>query len=308
MANITSFLTASTTASDNEQVNGIGINGTNPVSNFDNAMRENWAILRRDLDGRTVLASKSANYTALANDNNAVIRFSAAATLSLTDAATLGAGWHCWVMADGSAVIVDPDSAETINGATTITIPDGYSTLVICDGTNFRAFEDYATNAAALATKADIASVTAAAPPGSVSAFAMNSAPTGWLKANGAAISRTTYADLFTAIGTTFGTGDGSTTFNLPDLRGEFVRGWDDSRGVDSGRVFGSSQLDQLQGFKVQMERGGSASGVGASTGSAPTGVFNTSTSPITDGVNGTPRTGTETRSRNIALLLCIKF
>lgn len=152
MVNITSFLTASTTASDNEQVNGIGINGTNPVSNFDNAMRENWAILRRDLDNGMVLTSKSANYTAVANDNNAFIRFSAAATLSLTAAATLGADWHCWVMADGGAVIIDPNSSETINGATTITIPDGYSTLVICDGTNFRASEDYATVAAALAS------------------------------------------------------------------------------------------------------------------------------------------------------------
>jgi len=77
---------------------------------------------------------------------------------------------------------------------------------------------------------------------GSVSAFALSTAPAGWLKANGAAVSRTTYADLFAAIGTTFGAGDGSTTFNLPDLRGEFLRGWDDARGVDSGRTFGSWQ------------------------------------------------------------------
>jgi microcystin-dependent protein len=78
--------------------------------------------------------------------------------------------------------------------------------------------------------------------PGQVAAFAMATPPSGWLKANGAAVSRTTYAALFAAIGTTFGEGDGSTTFNLPDLRGEFVRGWDDGRGVDSGRGFGSYQ------------------------------------------------------------------
>ena len=77
---------------------------------------------------------------------------------------------------------------------------------------------------------------------GSVSAFARSTAPAGWLKANGAAVSRTTYAALFAAIGTTFGVGDGSTTFNLPDMRGEFLRGWDDARGVDSGRGFGSWQ------------------------------------------------------------------
>lgn len=81
---------------------------------------------------------------------------------------------------------------------------------------------------------------------GSISAFARSSAPTGWLKCNGAAVSRTTYAALFAAIGTTFGAGDGSTTFNLPDLRGEFVRGWDDGRGVDSGRGFGTYQADMF--------------------------------------------------------------
>lgn len=58
------------------------------------------------------------------------------------------------------------------------------------------------------------------APVGSVTMYAGASAPTGWLFCDGSAISRTTYADLFTAIGTTFGTGDGSTTFNIPDMRG----------------------------------------------------------------------------------------
>ncbi|MCK9131735.1 phage tail protein [Haemophilus influenzae] len=63
---------------------------------------------------------------------------------------------------------------------------------------------------------------------GEVAFFARTTPPSGWLKANGAAVSRTTYAALFAAIGTTFGAGDGSSTFNLPDLRGEFVRGLDD--------------------------------------------------------------------------------
>jgi len=77
---------------------------------------------------------------------------------------------------------------------------------------------------------------------GQVASFAMTTAPAGWLKCNGAAISRTTFADLFAKIGTTFGAGDGSTTFNLPDLRGEFLRGWDDGRGVDTARAFGGRQ------------------------------------------------------------------
>jgi microcystin-dependent protein len=80
------------------------------------------------------------------------------------------------------------------------------------------------------------------APPGAVIHFARNTAPTGWLKANGALINRTTYAALYAAIGTVFGAGDGITTFGVPDLRGEFIRGWDDSRGIDASRAFGSAQ------------------------------------------------------------------
>lgn len=78
--------------------------------------------------------------------------------------------------------------------------------------------------------------------PGAVIYVAHLNALNGYLKCNGGAVSRTTYANLFAAIGTTYGVGDGSTTFNLPELRGEFIRGLDDSRGVDSGRSLGSAQ------------------------------------------------------------------
>lgn len=74
-------------------------------------------------------------------------------------------------------------------------------------------------------------------PPGSLMAYAASTAPSGWLSCDGAAVSRTTYADLFTAISTTWGSGDGSTTFNVPDLRGQFLRGYD-------SRVPGSGALD----------------------------------------------------------------
>lgn len=86
---------------------------------------------------------------------------------------------------------------------------------------------------------------TEAAPPGIVSYTAAASAPTGWLKANGAAVSRTTYADLFAAIGTLYGAGNGTTTFNVPDLRGLFVRGLDDGKGIDPSRAQGSVQSSQ---------------------------------------------------------------
>ncbi|WP_239326159.1 phage tail protein [Snodgrassella gandavensis] len=93
-----------------------------------------------------------------------------------------------------------------------------------------------------------------ATPSGTVQYFAMDSVPVGWLKANGATISRTLYTNLFAAIGTRFGAGDGKTTFNLPDLRGEFLRGWDDGRGVDTGRIFGDTQVDAIRNITGESE------------------------------------------------------
>lgn len=163
-------------------------------------------------------------------------------------------------------------------------------------------------------------------PSGAVQAFAMSTAPSGWLKCNGQTVSRTTYAALFTAIGTTYGAGDGSTTFTLPDLRGEFIRGWDDSRGVDSGRTMGSTQTDALQniqGTATTVNRGGSSSGSeifkahsGAFADGGSAGSFGEgwqgeggSGSDILDfDASRVVRTSTETRPRNIAMNYCIKY
>ena len=79
-------------------------------------------------------------------------------------------------------------------------------------------------------------------PSGSVFCMAVATVPSGYLECNGAAVSRTTYSALFAIIGTQYGTGNGSSTFNLPDLRGEFVRGFDNGRGVDNGRSIASGQ------------------------------------------------------------------
>lgn len=245
-------------------------------------------------------------------------------------------------------------------------------------------------------------------PVGAVAYIAMNAAPTGWLKANGAAISRSTYSALFaalvtnagyssntftvtiaspavftksthgfiggerirlsttgalptglntttdyyvlfvdantfrlsltlggTAINTSgtqsgthsylqslYGLGDGSTTFNIPDLRGEFLRGWDDARAVDNGRTIGSGQLDQMQSITGLLTNVGHISSANVIVGS---GAFTTAgsaggNSGIANGGNlganvtfnnansSGARVGTETRARNVALLACIKF
>jgi len=72
---------------------------------------------------------------------------------------------------------------------------------------------------------------------GAIIDFAGNTAPSGWLLCYGQAVSRTTYANLFSVIGTTFGVGDGSTTFHLPDCRGRVGAGKDDMGGSVAGRL-----------------------------------------------------------------------
>lgn len=141
-------------------------------------------------------------------------------------------------------------------------------------------------------------------PAGAVMAFARSTAPAGWLKANGSAISRTTYSALFAAIGTTFGAGDDSTTFNLPDMRGEFIRGWDDGRGVDSGRGFGSVQADMIGAHTHTVKEGSNQPGGSGETLASGDDYTKTVAYNSTSGSTG----GAETRPRNLALLMCIKF
>lgn len=78
-------------------------------------------------------------------------------------------------------------------------------------------------------------------PPGAIINYALGSVPVGWLVADGSAVSRSTYADLFAAISTFYGSGNGSTTFNLPDLRGRVVAGEDSGAGRLTATYFGST-------------------------------------------------------------------
>lgn len=147
-------------------------------------------------------------------------------------------------------------------------------------------------------------------PAGTVIYHAANTPPTDFIKANGAAVSRTTYSDLFTAIGTTFGVGDGSTTFNVPDLRGEFPRGWDDSRGIDSGRGFGSFQdfnASYLRTVQVRDPNGSSTSVTVPQSGFSSWNLLSYYLSSGGDSIRF-ENSGGEARPRNIALLACIKY
>ena len=147
---------------------------------------------------------------------------------------------------------------------------------------------------------------------GMVIATARVSTPIGFLECNGASISRTTYSNLFSAIGTTYGTGDGSTTFQLPDLRGEFIRGFDNGRGVDSGRTFGSWQRGSL----VANDDGTSTISTGSlfnglngfyDSSDIPSTTLSFSAADVTITANGLPFLGMA-RPRNIAMMYCIKY
>ena len=141
-------------------------------------------------------------------------------------------------------------------------------------------------------------------PTGSIIMYGAATAPTGWLECDGSAVSRTTYSSLFAIVGTTFGVGDGSTTFNLPDLRGEFVRGWDNERGVDKNRIFGSTQEDEFKSHNHPL-RYATHWGAGGS-GSTP--IYQIAVSEYGISTNTIQNTGgTETRPRNVALIYIIK-
>jgi hypothetical protein len=142
-------------------------------------------------------------------------------------------------------------------------------------------------------------------PVGSIVYFAASAAPIGWFACSGAALNTTIFQDLFNVIGYTFG-GSGD-TFNLPDLRGEFLRGWDSSRGIDAGRIFGSSQSDDFKSHThtASLYRGRFYTNIGNGPNWSGDVYGNNQTWPYVQ-VDATG--GTETRPRNIALLPCIKY
>ena len=161
-------------------------------------------------------------------------------------------------------------------------------------------------------------------PSGTVLYFAGQTAPAGWLKANGAAVSRTAYAALFAAIGTTYGLGDGRSTFNLPDLRGEFIRGWDDGRGVDTPRPMGSAQTDAVRqhyhgigyispnnddgAFVVRNWTTAEQQNLQFINGNGNSAIRTLSASSNLSTTNAIDESAGETRPRNVALLAIIKI
>jgi microcystin-dependent protein len=166
-------------------------------------------------------------------------------------------------------------------------------------------------------------------PPGAAGIFFMQTAPAGWLACDGSAVSRATYANLFAAIGTLYGAGDGSTTFNLPNAQGVGLRGWDNGRGLDPARVFGSYQPDTFashthvqnahnhgttesphvhsvgpSGVTLNVSAGGVAGTQpgGGVTGAASTGLTINNATAVNQNTGAA-----ETVGKNIAILICVR-
>jgi microcystin-dependent protein len=161
-------------------------------------------------------------------------------------------------------------------------------------------------------------------PAGTILMHGASAAPLGWLECDGSAVSRTGQAALFAAIGTGWGTGDGSTTFNLPDMRGYFPRGWDHAAGVDPARAFASLQADNfkshthVQNAHTHIDSGhthpslkpghalgsaGSAVDAGTAADTTGTGTANIQSATAVNQATG----GTETVPKNKAVLFIIR-
>lgn len=159
-------------------------------------------------------------------------------------------------------------------------------------------------------------------PTGTIISTALTSAPKGYIECDGSAVSRTTHARLFSELGVIYGNGDGSTTFNLPDYRGRFLRGFDNTAGTDpdaasrtdrgdgtTGDAVGTKQADEFETHNHNMEyyRIGNASVSGGNYmmigGYKGTLTASTSNYPLPQKGNSS-----ETRPRNINVMYCIKL
>lgn len=162
----------------------------------------------------------------------------------------------------------------------------------------------------------DGSALTGVLPSGIIMPFAGTTTPTGYLICDGSAVSRVTYAALFAAIGTNWGVGDGSTTFNLPDLRGRFMRGVDGAAGNDpdaatrtatnggnAGNNVGSNQQDDFKGHTHTSNDATDKTGGYSAVGIAGS-LWFAGTSQATTSNSG----GNETRPKNVNVNYIIKF
>lgn len=203
------------------------------------------------------------------------------------------------------------DAVTLTYNATTLILP-GAADITTAAGDIFKFASDGSGNWRCVGyTKADGKALVNSAAVGKIDIFPGSSPPDGFLECDGSAISRTDYADLFSVIGTSAGAGDGSTTFNIPDLRGEFVRGWDNGRGVDSSRALLSSQGFAMEDHAHTMGTPNGAAGSNRTVGQSgsPSSYGAGSDVRYTSTLSGSSYSvADETRPRNVAMMFIIKY
>jgi len=139
---------------------------------------------------------------------------------------------------DGSTLIANNSTYGVSGGNGKLKVKDAgiTATQLATDSVITAKIQDGAVTSA----KLDAAAVSVLMPTSTILPYAASAAPTGYLLCDGAAISRTTYSTLFGLVGTTYGVGDGSSTFNIPDLRGRVIAGQDDMGGASANRLIGT--------------------------------------------------------------------
>jgi len=219
------------------------------------------------------------------------------------------------IQAQGDIRLADSDSSHFVALQAASTVSSNLTfTLPSADGSSGQLLQ---TNGSGVLSFSTVNGV----PSGAVFCLAVATVPSGYLECNGASVSRSTYAALFAIVGTAYGSASG-TTFNLPDLRGEFVRGFDNGRGVDSGRSVASSQSGQNEShthaatvtdpghnhaFSAAKSIGGYTDNGGEPDERSTTQDLTTGSKVTGVTVSNAATGGNETRPRNIAMMYVIK-
>jgi microcystin-dependent protein len=216
------------------------------------------------------------------------------------------------VSSNAQEALIDLDGGYTDVAANAAAIASNTAAIAVNVSNIAVNVSNIAVNADALVTAVSAATSNQVS-VGAIAPFAATNVPTGWLECDGSAVSRTTYSNLFAAVSTAHGPGNSSTTFNIPDLRGLFIRGWDHgaSRDPDSGTrayvVAGGatgdsvgSQQDELiethqHSYNIPDGDGDNSSGL--NDGDDRDGNVSTTSGTLDN----------ETRPMNLYLMYCIK-
>ncbi len=284
-------------------------------STWDTPLNNNFGYLDAAL-GNTATISNTSAYTLVSSEYQCMrLLFNGSLAADLTISIPSGVGGF-WIVTnsttDLSSVAVKYLTINTTAGGSLgVTPPRGSSVVIYSDGTHVGYVEGTAPIPASSTTSGSASVI-----PGTIISFAGATSPIGYLTCDGSPISRSTYASLFAAIGTTWGSGNGTTTFNVPNLIGYFLRGSGTSaRDPDSPRAVGSPQTESFashthtdSGHTHTYDKPNTSS---QATGGSGSNYFNggfASTASGTGVANIQATGGTETRPDNVAVLYCIKI